>query len=255
MAQPFPRVVLAALAFASLSGMALAGPKEELEIARRMTAAQIPLERIPETYRQKVTEVVDQAASVYSRSAATAFPCNPAVYFWLVDNPQCGFRAWKALGTKCAAVERKDDGSYLGKDAAGSEFRVHPVFEEPGRRIWYAEGMAKPTSISSPINVRAVLVLKYQEVKGVDGRIGVRHRAELFTQIESKSTGLMGKLWGMSADALAGKAAEQVDLFFSGISWYISEHPEWTKTTLQPTSTTSAEETKHIEGLFKELAR
>jgi hypothetical protein len=260
MAQPFPRLVFAVLAFVGLSAAGLnpgarAASKEELEIARRITAAQMPLDKLPEAYRQKVTDIVDQSATVYSRSPATAFPCKPAVYHWLVDNPQCGFRAWKVLGTKCATVEKKEDGSYFGKDQAGSEFHVHTVFEEPGRRIWYAEGTAKATAVSSPVPVRAVLVLRYQEVKGVDGRIGIRHRAELFTQAEAKTTGLMGKLWGMSADVLATKAAEQVDLFFSGIAWYMSEHPEWTKTALQPTAATAAEEAKQVEMLFKTFER
>jgi hypothetical protein len=248
-----PQLLPVLLVFSLFGAPAGAAPPEEMEIARLITASQVPLEKLPEAYRQKVRDVLDQSTSIYSRSNVAAFPCKPAVYHWLVENPHWGFKAWKALGSKCATVELKDDGCFLGTDSSGSDFKLYTVYREPGRRIWYAEGMAKPTVLSPPVSVRAVLLLKYQEVKGIDGRIGIRQRAELFAQVDTKSAGLLAKLWGLSAEAITAKAVEQVDLFFSGMSWYITEHPAWAKTTLQPTNTTPVGEVKQIEAMLQEI--
>jgi len=249
----FPQSVPVFLLLLAVPAKAWANPSEEMELARRITASQVPLEKLPEAFRQKVGDVLDQSASIYSRSAVTAFPCKPAVYHWLVENPHWGFRAWKALGSKCATVEMKDGGCFVGTDNSGSEFKVQTIYREPGRRIWYAEGMAKPTPLSAPVNVKAVLLLKYQEVQGVDGRIGIRQRAEMFAQVDTKAIGLLAKLWGVSGETVAAKAVEQVDLFFSGMSWYITEHPAWAKTTLQPMNGVRPEEVKQIEAMLREI--
>jgi hypothetical protein len=249
----FPRAMLACLVclFGAIDGRG--GPGDEMEIARRITAAQVPIEKLPASHQKRVTDLLDQSSSIYSRGSSAAFPCAPAVYKWLVDNPHWGFRAWKALGSKCATLERNADGTFVGKDTTGSEFKLELLYNEAGRRIWYAEGMARPTPISTPLQVRAVLLLRFQEVTGVDGRVGVRQRAELFTQVDTKASSILGKLWGMSAESLNRKAVEQVDVFFSGMSWYISEHPDWAKTHLQPTKASQPEEARQLEELLRGL--
>jgi hypothetical protein len=42
---------------------------------------------------------------------------------------------------------------------------------------------------------------------------------------------LLTKLTGMSAGAIGKKALQQVELFFSGMAWYASEHSAWTRHT------------------------
>ena len=79
MAHLFPRVVLATMAFVIFASFAAAAANDELELARRITAAQVPLEKLPEADRRNVAEILDKASSVYSRSSATAFPDRKSV--------------------------------------------------------------------------------------------------------------------------------------------------------------------------------
>ena len=88
----FPRASLACVVLLTFLLPGRADSIDEMEIARRITAAQVPIEKLPATHRQKVMELLDQSSSLYSRGSSAAFPCNPAVYHWLVDNPHWGFR-------------------------------------------------------------------------------------------------------------------------------------------------------------------
>lgn len=224
---------------------------EEDDMAARVTTAQFPFELVPEPLRLKVETVIKQPTA-YSRGPVEAFPCHPPVYRWLLDNPHHGFRAWKALGVKCATVDQKGDGSFHGVDPLGSEMKFTEVLREPNRRVWYAEGLAKPAPLTPSVPFKLVLLLRYHDVVGADGRIGVRQRAELFAQFDAgKAATFLGKVWGMTSDVAAKKAAEQVELFFSGLAWYISEHPDWVKTTLKPTKKTTPTEIEQVEGLIQ----
>jgi hypothetical protein len=226
---------------------------EEDDMAAKVTAAQFPLEQVPAAYRAKV-EVLLKQPTAYCRGPIEAFPCQPQVYAWLLDNPHLGFRAWRALGVKCATVEQKPDGSFEGADPLGSELKFTEVLREPNRRVWYAEGQARPAPLAPSIALKVVLLLRHHEVVGADGRIGVRHRAELFAQFDAgRAAKFISKLWGLTTDTVAKKAAEQVELFFSGLAWYISEHPDWVNPTFKPTKKTTPQEIQQVQALVQVL--
>jgi hypothetical protein len=231
-----------------------AGLSEEDEMAAKVTAAQFPIDQVPVPLRPKVEALLRQPTA-YCRGPIEAFPCQPPVYAWLLDHPHLGFRAWKALGVKCATVEQKEDGSFHGVDPLGSELRWHEVLREPHRRVWYAEGQAKPAPLTPSVPIKVLLLLRHHEVVGADGRIGVRHRAELFAQFDtSKASKLISRLWGLTTETAAKKAAEQVELFFSGLAWYMTEHPDWVQTTFAPTRKTTALEAQQVDALLRLLA-
>jgi hypothetical protein len=232
MTHRFARSALALLALAGPLAVAAAAESNEQMQQRQMAAAQVPVDRLDEPLRSKISDIL-QKPTLFIRGPVEAFPCKPGVYHWLLENPHWGFRAWKALGSECAAVERKEDGSFVGKDNRNGEMRWQNILNEPGRRIWYAEGSGKALALTPTIAVRALVLLRYQEVRGIDGKVGIRHRAELFAQFESKSASLIAKATSMTAETMAKRTIEQVELFFSGMAWYISEHPEWTILLLQ----------------------
>jgi hypothetical protein len=173
----------------------------------------------------------------------------------LLDHPHWGFRAWEALGAKCASVERKDDGSFRGVDQQGSELRWQSVVSVPGKRVWYAEGVGRPMPLVPPVSLRAVLLLTYHEVIGPSGRVGIRHRAELFAQFDGKTANLVAKLSGLPADLAAKKTVEQVELFFSGMAWYLSENPAWGTVVFERTRKESPERDRQVDAILRELAR
>jgi hypothetical protein len=225
------------------------GPPGDPEVQRRLSAAQVPLERVAEGLRAKVADLIDHAP-LYSKGPVESFPCQPAVYHWLLDHPHWGFKAWQALGATAATVERQPDGSFVGTDPQGSHLRWQTVLSEPGRRIWYVEGVGRAAPVLPGLTIKAVVLLRYQDVVGLDGRHGVRHRAELFAHYEGKTATVLARLSGMTVDGTAAKIVEQMELFFSGMAWYATEHPAWVRKVLQP----KPEERAQVEELYRVLA-
>lgn len=226
---------------------------DDENLLARAAAAQVPVDRVAAGMRDKVAALLKDHA-LYCRGPVEAFPCRPGVYQWLLDHPQWGFRAWRALGAQCATVEHKEDGWFVGIDPQGSELRWQPVLQEPGRRLWYVEGIGRLAPLTPSVSMKALVSLRYQEVVGVDGRTGIRHRAEVFAQFEEKTIAWLARLTGATADGAAGKAIEQVELFFSGMAWYVSEHPVWAKRVFPPLDTARPEEKPALESFWRELA-
>lgn len=217
--------------------LAWSGPEAEfdLDLLRRITASQIPTERLGADLRGRVDEVL-KSGQLYTRGPTECFPCQPGVYRWLLDHPQWGVHAWRALGATKIKLEPQADGSFLGSDQQGGELRWRPIVTEAGRRAWYAEGTGRIAPLMPVMSVRAVVLLKFQEVQGEDGRIGIRQRTEVFALYDGRAAELACKLLGLTAEAAGKKVIEQIGLFFSGMAWYLSENPEWGLSVLKPAS-------------------
>lgn len=218
---------------------------------RQAALSAIPLDRLNLADRAKVEEVL-QGSSLYVRGPVESFPCRPAIYRWLLDYPEWGVHAWRQLGATQIKVERQKDDTFLGQDQSGGELRWRLVHEDSGKRVWYAEGSGRLAPLTPTVTIRAVLLLRYQEVMGEDGRIGIRHRTEVFAQYDPKSATVIQKLLQNSSETLGKKALEQVELFFSGMAWYLTENPEWGQKVMSSRAA-DAEQKRAYERLAVEL--
>jgi hypothetical protein len=199
------------------------------QVAKYSFVTQIPLEKMAEPVKAKLTAVI-QKGQLFERGKSESFPCNPEVYRWLLESPDASLFAWQRLGATKASVTRQDNGSFIGSDGAGGEVKWSLVASGPNIRIWYAEGSGRIGPLLPTMTIRAIVALHFEDVKGTDGRTGIKHRLELLAQYDSSI--LINKLTNMSADTAGKKALQQLEVFFSGMAWYISEHTAWSKLTL-----------------------
>jgi hypothetical protein len=204
-----------------------AGGMTEAEATQKIAAAQVPYAHLPEPLRSKVATLLEKP-TLYTRGPVEAFPCRPAFYVWLLDRPHLVSRAWKALGAQCAPIEATGNGSFVARHPTSGELRWQEIFKEPGQQIWYAEGTGRPALLMPVMSLRAIILLQYEPVHGADGRVGIRHRTELFAQFDAPAAQWVSRMWGQSSETMARKMLEQVEIFFSGIAWYLSEYPRCT---------------------------
>lgn len=204
---------------------------DDNDVYRQVSAAQVPLDKLDAQLRTRVADLL-QKAPLFVRGPTESFPCRPTVYNQLLDNPDMAVHCWRLLGACKATIVKQADGTFVGKDNHGSQLRWQPLAAEQGRRIWLVEGSGRPAPLMPMVQLKAVVFLRYQTVKGDDGRVGIRHRVEMFAQYDSKAIDLLSKLGGMTPDSAGQKVLEQVGLFYSGMAWYLSEHPNWGQQTI-----------------------
>jgi hypothetical protein len=232
----------------------VAGSEPDNEVMRQISAAQVPLEKLEPQLRDKVGNLL-QTAPLFVRGPVESFPCRSLVYQQLLDNPDWVIHCWRVLGACKANITRQPNGTFVGKDTHGSELRWQLLSLEPGRRIWFVEGAGRPAPLMPMVQLKAIVLLRYQSVQGEDGRVGIRHRVDMFAQYDSKAVDLLSKLGGLSAEAAGKKVLEQVGLFYSGMAWYLSEHPRWGIQTIQRQAQQTGSGTERVAVLLGELTQ
>jgi hypothetical protein len=188
-------------------------------------AGRVPLEQIPPALRDRVRQVVHQP-TLFCPGPAEAFAGRPDLYLWLLDHPDRAMRAWRRLGAKCTEIRDRGDGTFAWCDDQGSAIHWQTVFDDASRRVWYAEGKARPGPLLPSVSVQIVLVLRHGQRPADSEHTLLFHQAEVFVKTDSKAAAVIARILGPSTPRLAAEGLGQLELFFSGLVWYFDQHPE-----------------------------
>lgn len=208
----------------------------------------IPFHEMTPALRERVTKVIE-ASTLKTRGPVEVFRGRPALYHWLLNHPDRAVFMWRKLGAKCMEISNRGNGRFGWKDKQGSDIVWETAYYGPTMRVWYADGTASPGPVWPNVPVRAVAVLRYGETIDPLGRTLIHHQADLYVQTDSKTAALIAKLLGSTAPYLARQCAAQMELFFSGLVWYVEKHPERAETILMgnlPPDSSAAEEIRQL---------
>ncbi len=191
-------------------------------------AQRVPLDKIPEPLRDRVRQVITHP-TLFSHGPAEAFAGHPALYDWLLDHPDRALVAWRRLGAKCTKITDRSGGCFTWTDGHGSEVHCRTVYNNASLRIWFAEGRVHPGLLLPAVPVQFVLLLRHGERPATSDRTLIYHQADVFVQTDSETAALIARLLGPSVDRLAEQYLGQMELFFSGLVWYLDQHPDRTQ--------------------------
>ncbi len=192
----------------------------------------VPVDQVESRRREDVASVLEKP-TLSAKGTPDTFPCRPEQYAWFLDHPDRAVIAWRRLGAKCVSITPRGDGHFGWADDNGSELVWETVHKGAGVRVWFAEGKVRPGPLLPAVPVKAVIVLRHGESKDSDGIVVMNHQADLFVHTDNKTAALMMRLLGPSANRLAEHGLGQLQLFFSGLSWYLDRHPDQIETLLR----------------------
>jgi hypothetical protein len=185
----------------------------------------VPLDELAPPIRERIRSVLEHP-TLSSRGPLEAFHCRPALYYWLLDHPDLAVRLWRGLGAKCTDISALGENSFIWKDAQNGEIHWQAVVRSARQRVWYAEGKVKPGVMLPAVPIRAVVVLNHQEGTDGGGKPAVRHQMDLILHTDSRAVSLAARLFGASAPRLAEEYVGQLEMFFGGLAWYLTQHPD-----------------------------
>jgi len=188
-------------------------------------AKDLPLDQLAAKHRDMVKHVLVKPA-FSARGPSETFFCKPEHYRWLLDHPDRAVKAWRRLGAKCVAITCQGDQLFGWADDQGSEVAWEAVHRGAELRIWYAEGKVRPGPLMPLVPVKALVVIRHKELKDENGAAMVQHQADLFVQTDSKTATMVARMLGPTSHRVAEQGLGQLQLFFSGLSWYLDRHPE-----------------------------
>jgi hypothetical protein len=211
------------------------------------------LNQLEEPWRHRALEIT-RAPQIQLRGVAESFPCQRDVYRWLLDHPDWAYRLWEELGVRGARVYRQPDGSFAGEDEQKNRLVWRKIFHQPGLHLWYVEATGQGNWLKQPMRVRALLLLQYEPVRSPAGKTGIRHATELLAQVDSRSWQWILRFGKNLAEDYARHCLEQVQMFFAGLAWYLSEHPHWGEQRIRQVIQERPEETATGQELLRLLS-
>jgi hypothetical protein len=188
-------------------------------------AARIPLNEVPAELRDQIRQVIEHP-TLFSPGPAEAFTGEPTLYDWLLDHPDRALIAWRRLGARCTEVTDRGGGYFAWSDGHGSQLSWQTIYQNPTLRIWYAEGKVRPGLFLPPVPVRAVLMLRHGTRSESKGRSLIFHQATVFFQTDGTTAALITRLLGSSAPHMAEQCLGNFETFYSGLVWYLGQHPD-----------------------------
>ena len=227
----------AGLALGTLMLMSGLAPAQD-DLPQRQALARVPLGELSAVWREKVEHVAKEP-TLYARGPAEAFAGQPLLYDWLLDHPDRGVAAWRRLGAKCTEITDSGSGVFIWKDGHGSEVRWQTLYKSKVLRVWFAEGHVRPGPLLPLIPVELVVLLRYGNRPDVPGRTLLFHQSDVFLRADSKTAVLITQFLGASAPRVAEQCLGQLEAFFSGLVWYLDQHPERTRTLLAANQSSS----------------
>jgi hypothetical protein len=186
--------------------------------------AHVALEEIPAAVRDKVRAVMEKP-TLTTRGPTEVFTCRPAIYYWLLDNPDQAVRLWRLLGAKCTDIDRETTG-FCWHDTQGSKLHWDTVLRSPQQRVWYAEGKVNPGKLLPTVDVQAVVVLTHTEGTDNTGKPAIRHQIEMYLKTDGKAVSMAAKIVGASSPRVAEQYLGQMEMFFAALAWYLDQHPQ-----------------------------
>jgi hypothetical protein len=185
----------------------------------------IPLDQMDDAHKAVAHSVLDRT-TLAAKGPVEIFACRPEHYYWFLDHPDRAVVAWRRLGAKCVSINARGDGSFGWSDDNGSDLVWQTLHCGPGVHIWFAEGKVRPAPLLPLVPLKALVVLHHGEAKNAAGATVIEHHTDVFLQTDSKTAAAFTKMMGQSAPKLAEQGLGQLQLFFSGLSWYLQRHPE-----------------------------
>jgi hypothetical protein len=192
---------------------------------QRWTSTRLPIDEMPAAVRDPVRQVADHP-TLYSHGPSETFPCDPALYHWLLDHPDRAVSAWRKLGAQCVEITDRGDGRFGWTDSHESDVHWNTVYKGDELRVWHASGKVKGGPLVPTVPFEALVVLRHVTGKDEKGRTVVRHQADLILHTDSKSAQVATRVLGPTAPKLAEQYVTQMEMFFSALPWYIQRHPE-----------------------------
>jgi len=161
------------------------GEADTSQQARDEAVRSLPLGELTAETRRKLMAVIERP-SIYRRLPQKSIDCDPALFLFLIRNPEVVVNIWELMGMSTNMTAQRQ-GPYLwkGNDGSGTVCDVELVYGTDDLHVMYCDGFYEGSLLKSKHTGRCVLVLKSGYGQGDDRRWYVGNRLDVFVQIDN----------------------------------------------------------------------
>jgi hypothetical protein len=211
---------LASLAAALLPRRAAAALKDDADTsdrAREDAIRSLPLSELTAESRRKLMAVIERP-SIYRRMPQQSIDCDPALYLFLIRNPEVLVNIWQVMGISTMSAERRGPYDWKGNDGAGTLCDVELIYGTDDMHIVYGDGFYEGSLLKRKITGRCVVLLKSAYAQTENRRWQIGNRLDIFLQIDNLAADVIARTFAPFVGKVADANFEESCKFASRLS-------------------------------------
>ena len=185
--------------------------------ARQSAIRSIPIEKLDETARAKVTAVLKHT-SVFRRMPVHVVDCDPELYLFLVRHPDVVVNIWQVLGVSQLQLQQASAQTFRMAESVGTLANFEFLYQDHETHVIYGEGSYDGPLFAKPATGRCLLVLKTGYVREPDGRYFIVSRLDTFLQVDRLGMEVLTKTFSPLVGRVADLNFQQTAAFLGSLS-------------------------------------
>ncbi|MCC7083787.1 MAG: hypothetical protein IT427_02135 [Pirellulales bacterium] len=162
--------------------------------AREDALRALPLKQLRPEMQAKVAAVLNDT-SIFRRLPTQTIDCDPALFQFLVTNPDIVVNIWRSMGVTSVSMDRLDADHFRAADGDGTTCTAEFVYRDHDTNIIYGEGTYEGPLFPRPVRGQCVAMLKTAEIRETNGRYYITARLDLFLHVENAGVELLAKMF------------------------------------------------------------
>lgn len=192
--------------------------------ARKEVIEALPWDELNERATAKLNSVLDDV-TIYRRLPTQTIECDPALYRYLITNPDIVVGIWDALGISSVALERQAGGAFLANDGEGTRGRVEFLYAGSTTHIVFATGNYDGPLFHRPVRGDSVMVLRSEYLGGDNMPQRIRCKLDVFVRLEHAGVEMLAKTFQPLVGRVADHNFKETTAFLSSLSYTAAVNP------------------------------
>jgi hypothetical protein len=214
----------------------------------------LPLNQIPDEYRENVAEVI-RDHTFHRQGEPESFPCNSNLYLALMNEPLLTLSLWKDLADSPVQLRKVGTNRYQGEDGSGSTATWDFVLRTPKLHVLLAYfNYASPRG-NAKIDARIVLVVHTGYYREVNGEPYVQHDIEAFVKVDSKGWKTLARTVRPVIERVLVDQVREAGQFVSLMSRVVVTYPTWATKVAISQPAIDAETTQRFRDLVAQNSK
>src|SRR5262245_37857106 len=160
--------------------------------ARDEAVRSLPLSELTAETRRKLMAVIERP-SIYRRLPQKSIDCDPALFQFLIRNPEVVVNIWELMGVSNMTALRQGPFVWKGNDGSGTVCDVELVYGTDDLHVMYGDGFYEGSLLKNKLTGRCVLILKSGYGQGDDRRWYIGNRLDVFVQIDNMGADMVAR--------------------------------------------------------------
>jgi hypothetical protein len=194
--------------------------------ARKAAIAALPLDKISETHRERVLQIVN-GNGMFRELPTYRFEVDPRVYYFFMNHPDVAVSIWRVMQISEFQMHQTGADGYTTNDGDGTSGVIDVAYRGQNEVVVLCNGVYHTPLLPKSIKANGLLHVQVGFERGANGKTYATHAARLFVLFPSQTIDTVARIMSPVSNAIIDQNFREVSLFLHMMSTAMERQPGW----------------------------